>query len=77
MLFQTRKSFVSSKTRRFVTGPIDCQTINTVKAQKSIWFERKQRIRAVQLTQKSERSLCPVDILQNGATLTYRRLIVE
>ncbi len=42
-----------------------------------LWFEWKQRILVARLTQKSVRSLRPADILQNGATLTQRRQIVE
>ncbi len=34
-------------------------------------------IRAVRLTQNGICSLCPADTLQNGATLTQRRIIVE
>ncbi len=39
-----------------------------------LWFEWKQRIRVVQLTQNSIRSLRPADILQNGAMVTRRRI---
>ncbi len=43
----------------------------------TLWFERKQHIRVVRLTQNSVRYLRPADILQNRATLTQRRSIVE
>ncbi len=38
----------------------------------TLWFEWKQRILVLRLTQKSARSLRPADILQNGATVTRR-----
>ncbi len=36
--------------------------------------KRRKRIRVVQLTQNSIRSLRPADILENGATVTRRRI---
>ncbi len=51
-----------------------CQPHHTDMVSK-LWFERKQRIRVVRLTQNSVRSLRPADILQNGTTLTQRRQI--
>ncbi len=38
----------------------------------TLWFERKQHIRVVRLTQNSVLCLRSVDILQNGTTLTQR-----
>ncbi len=41
----------------------------------TLLFERKQCICVAQLTQKSIRCLCSVDIVQNGAGVTWRRQI--
>ncbi len=38
----------------------------------TLWFEWKQRIHALLMTENSVRTLCPSNPLQNGATLTQR-----
>ncbi len=38
----------------------------------TLWFERKQCIHALLMTENSARTLCPSNALQNGATLTQR-----
>ncbi len=41
-----------------------------------LWFEWKQRIRAVRLTQNSIHSLCPVGTLQNGVIVELLNKVV-
>ncbi len=76
MSLQTHKSFVRLRNtisdildegREACDCHIDCQTINTVKAQKSV----------VRLTHNSVRRLRPADILQNAATVMQMRWIVK
>ncbi len=38
----------------------------------TFWFEWKQRIHVLLMTENSVRTLCPSDALQNGVTLTQR-----
>ncbi len=73
MLFQTRKSFVRLRNTIFSrTTWIRLLCLFT------LWFELKQHIHVVRLTQNSVRYLRPADILQNGgdATESQRRRIV-
>ncbi len=43
----------------------------------TLWFERKQRIHVVHLTQNSIHCLRSVDTLQNGARVTRRRQVIS